>query len=224
MMSLDQVCILVERLRKEAIGEPQKIENKQAYEYQDHSAKVVAVLKLVRAAHGVNAMNLLCRAGLFIDFGATIRCVNDCLEEVYFLLENFPTISGNVDRFVKTFFRSTIDEYLSNSTTTVPRQKIRRAMVRVLKGRHDDTMLRMTEDIYKTFCGYVHANYANIMEVYNGGKRDFNLAGVPSIRERQMRMEYVEFSADSVLHAAAFILDTLGMTDFPLTLHEPEQG
>jgi hypothetical protein len=77
-MNLYQLNHLVERLRKEAIGEPHKIEEKHAFEYQDQSAKVVAVLKLVRAAHGVNAMLLLCRAGLFIDFGAIIRCVNDC--------------------------------------------------------------------------------------------------------------------------------------------------
>jgi len=91
MMNLAQLCTLVEMLRKEAIGEPKMIAEKHAYEYQDHSAKVVAVLKLVRAAHGVSAMNLLCRSGLFIDFGAIVRCVYDCTEEVYFLLEEFPS-------------------------------------------------------------------------------------------------------------------------------------
>jgi hypothetical protein len=112
-MNLDQLCILAEKLRKTAIGEPIKIAEKQVYEYQDHSAKVVAVLKLTRAAHGLNAMNLLCRSGLFIDFGVIIRCVNDCVAEVYFLLEEFPKTSGNVDRFVKSFFENTIDGYLS---------------------------------------------------------------------------------------------------------------
>lgn len=96
-MNLDQLCILVERLRKEAIGEPEKVAERHAYEYQDQSAKVVAVLKVIRAAHGVNALDLLCRSGLFLDFGAIFRCVNDCTEEVYFLLEDFPTTSGNVD-------------------------------------------------------------------------------------------------------------------------------
>ena len=73
-------------------------------------------------------------------------------------------------------------------------------MVRVLKGRHDDKMAEMTEKIYKTFCGYVHANYAHIMEVYNGSTCDFNLAGVPSVKQRQMQMEYVEVIANSVLY------------------------
>jgi hypothetical protein len=213
MMNLDQLNTLVERLRKDAIGEPHKPEERDAFEYQDQAAKVVAVLKLVRAAHGVNAMLLLCRAGLFIDFGAIIRCVNDCMEEVYFLLETFPTTSGNVDQFIKSFFESTIDGHLSNETTTVSRKKIRSAMVRVLKGRHDDVMLRIIENIYKTFCGYVHANYAHILEVYEGNTRKFNLTGVPSVKQRQMRMEHVELAAHSVLHAAAFIAHTLGLKD-----------
>jgi hypothetical protein len=212
-MNIDQLNILVERLRREAIGEPHKIEEKQAYEYEDQSAKVVAVLKLVRATHGVNAMILLCNAGLFIDFGAIIRCVNDCAEDVYFLLENFPTTSGNVDRFVKSFFESTIDGFLLNETPDVPRKKSRSAQVRVLKGRHDDAMLKMSEDIYRTFCGYVHADYAHIMEMYEGKSRNFNLSGVPSVQQRQMRIEHIEVAAESVLHAAAFIADTLGLKD-----------
>jgi hypothetical protein len=107
-MNLGQLFILAERLRKEAIGEPLWIEEKAVYEYQEHSAKVVAVLKITRAAQGVSALNLLCRSGLFIDFGVIIRCVNDCAAEVYFLLEEFPKTSDNVDQFVKLFFESTI--------------------------------------------------------------------------------------------------------------------
>jgi hypothetical protein len=51
------------------------------------------------------------------------------------------------------------------------------------------------------------------MEIYNGSTRDFNLAGVPSSQQRQMRMEHVELAANSVLHAAAFIAHTLGLKD-----------
>jgi len=212
-MNLEKLYILVERLRKEAIGEPKWIPSKEVYEYPDHSAKVVAVLKLTRAAHGIAALNLLCGSGLFIDFGVIIRCVNDCVEEVYFLLEEFPKTSGNVDQFVKSFFESTIDGYLSSETPSVPKQKIRSAVVRVLKDGQDEETRRIIERIYKTFCGYVHANYAHIMEVYNGSTCDFNLAGVPSIQQRQMRMEHVELAANSVLHACAFLAHTLGLKD-----------
>lgn len=212
-MNLDRLFILVERLRKEAIGEPKWIEDKKVFEYQDHSAKVVAVLKITRAAQGVTALNLLCRSGLFIDFGVIIRCVNDCVAEAYFLLEEYPNSSVNVGQFVKSFFESTIDGFLSKEIPLVPTKKIRSAMVRVLKGRHDEGTRKIIDKIYKTFCGYVHADYAHIMEIYNGGTDDFNLTGVPSIQQRQMRMEHVELAANSVLNAAAFVAETLGLKD-----------
>jgi len=212
-LDLGGLCILIERLRKSAIGEPRKITEKNAFEYQNHSAAAVAVLKLVRAAHGLNAMNVLCRSGLFIDFGAIIRCVNDAVDEVYFLLEEYPNTSSNVDRFVKAFFENTIDGYLSVETSPVPSHKIRAAGVRLLKGRHDEGLRQLMDRIHTTFCGYVHANYAHIMEVYNGTSRDFNLAGVPSQQQIVMRMAHLEVARTSVVFAAAFVARTLGMSE-----------
>jgi hypothetical protein len=102
-VKLDQLAALVEKLRKAAIGEPLWMAEKQVFEYPEPSAKVVTVLKLVRAAHGLSAIDLLCRAGLFIDAGALMRCVNDSLSEIYFLLEDFPNTSSNVDQFIAEF-------------------------------------------------------------------------------------------------------------------------
>ena len=85
--------------------------------------------------------------------------------------------------------------------------------MRVLKGAHDERTRTILDSIYKAFSGYVHANYAHILEVYDGGARDFNLAGVASVQQRQMRMEYVELSAVSVLHAAAFVAHNLGLKE-----------
>jgi hypothetical protein len=62
---------------------------------------------------------------------------------------------------------------------------------------------------------YVHANCAQIMETFGGPARNFNLAGIPSIEERQWRMEYVDLETDAVLRAASFVAHTLGLT----TLH-----
>jgi hypothetical protein len=211
MVRLEQLDAFVERLRKESIGEPQWIGEKEVFEYSDHSAKVVAVLKIVRAAQGVHALDLLCRGGLFVDFGVIMRCVHDCEAEIYFLLEEFPKTSGKVDQFVKSFFESTIDGYLSMETHPVTTQKIRNAMVRVLKGEHDDETSTRINNVFKTFSGYVHANYSHIMETYNGADHDFNVAGVASVQQRQMRMQHVELAAESILHAAAFVAHTVGL-------------
>jgi hypothetical protein len=212
-MRLDRLFPLVERLRIEAIGTPQFNSETQAYVYEEESVKVVAVLKLIRATHGLSAMKLLGQSGLFIDFGVTIRCVSDCLDEVYFLLETFPTTSSNVDRFVKGFFESkmTVEGHLSQTTPAVESAKIRGARVRYLKGSHDDATQKLLERLYKTFSGYVHANCAQIMETFGGPARNFNLAGIPSFEERQKRMEYVEVLTDAVLHSALFVAYTLGL-------------
>jgi len=213
-MELDRTHALVETLRKRAIGEPQWIAAKQVYEYQEQSRKVVAILKLVRAAQGLTAMLTLCKAGLFIDFGAAIRCVNDCLEEVYFLLETYPQeASSNVNKFVTAFFENTIDEYLSPKTPTVPRDKIRSAVARTLSGGQDEATQNSMKKIHLIFCGYIHANYAHIMEVYNVAEHNFNLAGVPSEKEKAMRMEYADVLSTSVLLCAAFVADRLNLKD-----------
>jgi hypothetical protein len=109
-MNLTTFHGLIEKVRKETIGEPAWIPAKVS-EYQNRSVQVVAVLKMVRAAHGVTALHLLCKNGLFIDFGAIMRCVRDAVTEVYFLLEKYTETSASVDRFVDLFFQTTIDGY-----------------------------------------------------------------------------------------------------------------
>lgn len=212
-MNLALTFSFVERLRKETIGEPKWIKEKGVYEYSDHSPKVVAILKLVRAAQGVSALNLLCQNGLFIDLGVGIRCVNDCQMEIYFLLEEFPKSSSNVDQFVKAFFETTIDGYLSAEAHGVQSKKIRSAMARVLKSQNNEETRAAIDRVYKTFSGYVHANYSHIMEVYNGLTLDFSLAGVPDIQPRKIRMEHVVLAENSVLYMTAYIASTLKMTD-----------
>jgi hypothetical protein len=213
-MRLEQLLPLVERLRVEAIGVPDFVPETHAYVYKEQSAKVVALLKLIRAAQGLTAMKVLCQSGMFIDFGVTIRCVDDCVSEVYFLLEAFPNISSNVDKFVKGFFESamTIDGHLPQRTPAVETAKIRSARVRYLKGNHDEATHQLLTRLYKTFSGYVHANSAQIMETFGGPARNLNLAGIPSIEERQWRMEYVDLETDAVLRAASFAAHTLGLT------------
>jgi hypothetical protein len=194
---------VVERLRQASIGNPQWMPITQSYEYTEHSARVVAVLKLVRAAHGVEALEILRLNGLFLDLGMVTRGVSDAVEEVYFLLEQYPNRSGHVDQFVKAFFESDIRGYLSAATNDVLKKHIRNARVRCLKGAHDQATQDLLERIFKTFSGYVHAKYAHVMEVYGGGT-GFNLGGVPNAAERLKRAEHVAIQANSIIHAALF--------------------
>lgn len=212
-MDLKAVNVVIERLRRETIGAPEWVPEKEVFEYREQSLAVVAVLKLVRAAHGVAAVEKLCASGLFIDAGAIMRCVGDCCDEIYFLLEQYPAVSDHVHQFVTAFFEATIDRDMNEGTSAVPTKKIRAAVVRVLNGCHDDATQRVKERIYKIFSGYIHANYAHVMEVYNGGLDDFNLTGVTSEFLRNERMEYVNVAIISVILAAALITQKLGLHD-----------
>lgn len=203
---------LIERLRRELIGDPQWMPIIRTYQYTEHSAKVVAILKLVRAAHGVAALEILRLNGLFIDLGMVTRGVFDSVEEVYFLLEQYPNTSRHVDQFVMAFFESDISGYLCAATNDVLKKHIRSARVRCLKGAHDQATQDLLERIFRTFSGYAHAKYAHVMEVY-GGAPDFNLSGVPSAAERLKRAEHVVLQANSVIHAALFAAQKFGLPE-----------
>lgn len=200
----------------EAIGEPEWVDSKRVFEYSSQSIEVVTVLKSVRAAQGVHALDLLCRSGLFIDMGAIYRCVDDCNSEIYFLLENYPSQSSNVQTFVKAFFATTIDSNLPAKTEYVPTKKIHNAVTRVISGmEQDDTVQARMRRVYKTFSGYTHANYSHIMEVYGGISPDFsfNVAGVPSVKQQDTYMKIVEQAYLSVLYSLAFIAQKLKLND-----------
>ena len=215
-MDLNILSTLTERLRAESIGDPEWVESKRVFEYSTQSVEVVTVLKVVRAAQGVHALDLLCRSGLFIDMGAIYRCIDDCNSEVYFLLETYPIQSSDVQRFVKAFFATTIDSDLSAKSEYVLTKKIHGAVARVITSmeQHESTQARLSL-VYKTFCGYTHANYSNIMEVYGGTYPDlsFNVAGVPSVHQRDAHMEIVDQAYLSVLYALAFIAQKLKLNN-----------
>jgi hypothetical protein len=214
-MNFDALFSLVEKMRAQTIGEPVWISSKSVFEYSEESVQVVAVLKLIRAAHGIESMRLLCANGLLIDMGAIFRCVSDCSMEVYFLLENYPKSSSEVEQFVKSFFETTIDNYDSrNNTPYVAAKKIHNAMVRVLTGQENhqgirDRILR----VYKAFSGYTHANYAHIMQNYGGTPKDFNLSGIRSAQERIKQMQIVGAAYYSTVTVLGFAALKFGLKD-----------
>jgi hypothetical protein len=214
-MNIGCANILIESFRKEVLGQPKWLNEKQVFEYEQPTLETVAILKLIRAAQGLTTLDVLCRAGLIIDMGASIRGIFDSVEEIYFLLETYPAApSKHVHQFVQNFFENTIDGYLETTTHQVSRDKIRSARVRLLAGKHDDATQKLLERIYKAFCGYTHASYVSIMEVYNGGQDSFNLAGIPSNQVRASWSEHIGLTYDAVLMAGAFIAKKLNKEDY----------
>lgn len=213
-MDLERLRYLVEQLRLETVGEPNRVESRGVFEYPTQSIEVVVVLKLVRAAQGIHALDLLCREGLFVDMGAIYRGVNDCVAEVYFLLENYPKKSASVDKFLKEFFSKGIDGYLTTEEEPVQTKKIHNAMVRALTGNKQDERVRqLIKNIYKTFSGYTHASYAHIMQMYGGPSDNwtFNISGIKSESQRAMYMQLVEEAHGSLLYVMAYVAKTFGL-------------
>jgi hypothetical protein len=188
-MDLNCLKVLTERLRTESIGDPEWVESKRVFEYSTQSVEVVTVLKLVRAAQGVHALDLLCRSGLLIDMGTIYRCVGDCTSEIYFLLENYPEKSNNVKKFLKEFFSRTIDGHLSSEEEPVQTKKIHSAMIRSLAGGEKDK--KNLIKVHKTFSGYTHAEYSHIMQMFGGRPKNwsFNISGMPSQEQKDIHEE-----------------------------------
>jgi len=215
-MNLDLLKLLVERLRTESIGDPQWVESKGVFEYPLQTIEVVVILKIIRAAQGVHALNVLCREGLFVDMGAIYRCVGDCSAEIYFLLEEYPKQSSNVQKFMREFFSKTIDGHLTASDEPVQTKKIHNAMVRSLTGSEQDERVKQTlTNVYRTFSGYTHAGYSHIMQMY-GGSTDhltFNISGILSQSQRDMHMQLVIETYTSLLYVMAYVANTFHLAD-----------
>lgn len=201
-MNLEKLSSLAENLREKTIGDPIWIKEKSVFEYKNNTLEVVVILKLLRGIQGVKAQEVLCKNGLFTDMGAIVRCVADYSDEIYFMLERYPEQSKDARQFIKHFFEHTIDRVHGVKTHTVSKKKIHSAKVRMFtkfsEGKKVNSLL---ENIHKTFCGYIHANYSHIMQNFGGNSSNpnFNILGIPSDSQKMMQFQIVTQSYGSIL-------------------------
>ena len=147
--------------------------------------------------------------------GAIYRCVGDCEAEVYFLLEEYPRTSTNVQKFLKEFFSKTIDGHLAKEEP-VQTKKIHNAMVRALTGKEQDERVKQhMEKIYNVFSGYTHACYSNIMQMYGGHSDNltFNISGIKSQSQRDMHLQLFIEGYSSLLYVIAHVAETFGLPE-----------
>lgn len=188
---------------------------KDTFVYAKVTAKHVAFLKAVRVVHSLHSLPLLCQRGLFIDAGTIVRCITDCLNEIYFLLEDYPNIKAPVEKFVQ-YFGATSLIGDNDKPNAVPSKKIHSAKARILQKYADFNGCRDSiRRIYETFCGYVHSNYPNIMEIYGGPPNNFrfHMAGVPSSKEKGKHKVLIEEMIKDAQLTLAFMALKLNLTD-----------
>ena len=213
MNKLYQIQRWTEALQRKVIGEPQWIKEKATFEYPEVTVEVVSTLKLIRAVQSLKSLGLLCSNGLFIDMGSIYRCIEDCINEIYFLLEKYPEKSKHVEKFIANFSQTTIDQDLYQKTAQILSKKIHNARARVYSQSGNSHQAReIIKGIHKTFSGYVHANYSHIMQVYGGSgdNLSFNLGGVPSDNQKLDHFQLVDQTIISVQQVIAFMAGTFG--------------
>src|SRR4051794_24190734 len=106
---VERICSWLERIEKMHMPVPVYVGSKEVFEYETIDVKTVAFLKAVRATQSLHSLELLCSKGLFYDYYTVIRCICECVDQVYFLLEAYPESNKHVDQFVSHFARTTIE-------------------------------------------------------------------------------------------------------------------
>jgi hypothetical protein len=182
--------------------------------YEDITVKHVAFLKAIRAVSSLYSLPLLYDKGLFIDAGSIIRCIYDCLNEIFFLLEDYPSTNPNIDKFIKHFTSTSILE--NEEVKTVLSRKIHSAQARIFKDQFNaDDLQKKIRNIYKTFSGYIHSNYPAIMEIYGGSPEElkFHMSGVNNTEKKREYVELIEQTIASARLAITFIALKFGLNE-----------
>lgn len=181
----------IERIEKNL---PKPVFINGTFQYEEVDVKHVAFLKAVRAVSSLHSLPILYEKGLVIDAGTIIRCITDCLNEIFFLFEGYPQITPRAAKFIE-HFKSTAYNSAQQNPPTVPSKKIRSALVRLTQKHASSPPDKMQSDllrVYETFSGYVHSNYSQIMEIYNGHEQKFFTSGIPDPVALNKRNRLVE--------------------------------
>ncbi len=192
------------------VGAPIFIQDKQVFEFSTVSVEVVAYLKAVRATQSLKSIRLLIENGLIIDFYTIGRCILDCVTEIDFLLEKYPEVSQTGEKFIHNFREATIDDLLEEGTDVVPSKKIRNASARVRAKKGFTTFDEAKGKLdgpYKIFSGYVHNQYAHIMEMYGGNHSElsFKVEGIGSTKKKADYSIWIGELDEMVMHSLAYM-------------------
>jgi len=153
------------------------------YVYEEPTVKHVCLLKAVRIVSGANALLVLLEAGYVTEMGVLIRTVGDCVNDIYFLLEKFPEIPVDVEKYIANFFSESIEDVeILEDNRKVHRTKVRKIHASRARLLSEHTNLYIDRDmvyrIYSAYSGYVHAGFQSIMELYGGLPPKFHLDGI----------------------------------------------
>lgn len=165
------------------LGRPRLIHG--VFAYKKPTVKHACFLKALRIVSGLNALLVLLEAGFVTEMGVVMRTMSDCINDIYFMLENFPETTPEVDKYLTHFFTDGVEEPVIAETESKKTHRTKIRKIHASRARQLSEYVNFPIDrdmVYRTYSaysGYVHAGYPSIMELYGGPDvPKFSLEGV----------------------------------------------
>ncbi len=170
------------------LGSPYFIfeKGKKRFEYTLPTSLHFQFLKAVRVVSGLNAIMYLLEEGYGQEIGVLARTVFDFLDEIKYIQEAHEVgkQTAGQKKIVDDFFASTLktaDELMQNldKSNRVGKKEIIASITRLLsKFINPDRMSKIQQVLHQVYSGYVHGDYPQIMELYDGHINKFRLRGM----------------------------------------------
>lgn len=175
--------------------------------YKTPTLRHICFLKGIRIISGLNALLVLYRAGYVTEMGILLRTINECINDIYFLLENYPHKTPEVEKYIATFLNENVDELkiVEDESKRIKRTKARTIIASRVRFLSEHMNLHIDREIvyknYNIYSGYVHACYPNIMELYgNGLNGKFHMSGIKDSRKmKEWEKVLVDFARSTIL-------------------------
>lgn len=213
----EAVHSLVRRLRSPllVVGQHQR------FRFPDRTSQHIQILKAVRIVSGLHASLALIEAGYTQEAGVLFRTIHEFLQEILFLHEAHYNAPNEVQKqFIEQFFAKDLrtTEQMMAGTPTVSRVGARkkRASVTRLLGEFDNAELvrRRMEAIDDQLSGYVHGEYPQIMDMYegtaNGTGERFCMRGMVGTSHVEQFQRWFSVHLHPVLNGVGMILHDVG--------------
>ncbi|ODU91999.1 MAG: hypothetical protein BGP23_11105 [Lysobacterales bacterium 66-474] len=176
------------RRMEAAIAPPQRVPYKDSFvfRYATKGIHEALIQKLARHISGLNAAAVLLDTGYAQEVGVIFRTLDEIQEDILFLASAVTsgTSTAKHKRYLLAFYADTVLSRPEGSLQIpkpdlLPRKKIRAHTVRTLgQGVNISQALDAEESLSTVYSGYVHAQSANIMEMYGGDPPHFHVQGM----------------------------------------------
>ena len=153
---------------------------------EQHTDTLACHLKGIKAISTLNASIVLMKHGYVQEVGALCRMIDDFCSEIFFLLVpgNEDSLDQHQEKFLTNFYQEEFSDfndplYSHQSRESVPIGKIHAAFAKYAKdGLNTSDIQTISKVIHRTFSGYVHGAYPQIMEMYGGNPPQFHALGM----------------------------------------------